>query len=188
MPIAASSQYFFLNLHLLWATFSGTDCERRILYNNILENFISHFCRYPVFLALGAPGLFRRSELATSDWIIIASAIASPILFPLTSPPSYLKHLIYRGCFIGSRLLVRQALLNSKALGHLLTRRSFLVGGSPVYFGCFSLIVNSFAVLHSITLVLGFPLNHLGQLFTGTHPSPQGLPQYPFPRVLATHR
>ena len=58
MPIAASSEYFFLNLHLFWAAFSRIDCGHCILYNNILENFISHFCRYPVFLALGAPGVF----------------------------------------------------------------------------------------------------------------------------------
>ena len=125
MPIAASSQYFLLNLHLFWAVFSGTDCGHCILYNNILENFMSHFCRYPVFLALGAPGLFRQSELPTFDRIIIASAIVSPILFPLTLPPSHLKHPIYRGCFIGSRLLVQQALLNSRALGHLLTDAAF---------------------------------------------------------------
>ena len=83
----------------------------------------------------------------------------------LTSPPFHPKHLIYRGCFIGSQSIIPQALLNSRALGHFLTRRSFLVGGSPIYFGCFGLIVNS--PRHPASLSFVFPWIILGNVSLG---------------------
>ena len=80
----------------------------------------------------------------------------------LTLPPFHPKHLIYRGCFIGSQSIIQQALLNSRALGHFLTRCSFLVGGSPIYFGCFSLTVN--IPRHPASLSFVFPQIILGDV------------------------
>ena len=136
----------------------------------------------------------KRTRVGSSDWRCLPLIRPSSRMPPSPSSSFLLPrlHLIINtyllGLFIGSQSGVLKALLYSRALGAFPHSMQLSRWRSPLYLAAFGLIVNSLCSPANHHPVLCFPLNHLGRLFTGTHSSPQGLPQDPFPRVLVSHR
>ena len=62
MPIAASSQYFLLNLHPSWAVFSGIDCRSCLLYNDIFKLLFHILAAIQCFYGSGT-GSFKHPGL-----------------------------------------------------------------------------------------------------------------------------
>ena len=131
--------------------------------------------------------LALKLQLVRSGVLVFDRTILKPGTFPIILSPRLC--LILNTWFIGIVLLDLNCLHTKLGLRGISSHDAAFSSEDHLFtLAAFSLILDSLRSSADYHPVLCFSLNHLQQLFTETHSSPQGLPKDPFPRVFASYR